>query len=87
MDDIPAIDLWDLVIEVLHSASNQVQRNQERVLGDPCRNKPSSKHTNTQIKIPIPNEHLELSSVEYVSSNVKSSRPMPHFAFLKTMRQ
>ena len=30
MDGIPAFDLWDLVTEVLHSPSNQVQGHQER---------------------------------------------------------
>ena len=38
------------------------------------RNRPSSKHTNTQIKMQIQHNDLELSNVDYVSSNVKSSR-------------
>ena len=38
------------------------------------RNKPSSKHTNTQIKIPFHHGDLELTNVEHVSSNEKSSQ-------------
>ena len=30
MDGIPALDLWNLVVEVLHYSTKQVQRNQER---------------------------------------------------------
>ena len=38
------------------------------------RNRTSSKHINTQIKTQIQHNDLELSNVDYVSSNVKSSR-------------
>ena len=58
MDGTPALDLWELVFEVLHSSSNQ----------------PSSKHTNTQIETQIQHNDLELSTVDYVSSHAKSSR-------------
>ena len=51
------------------------KENQEEVRGDPRRDKPASNHTNTQIKIEIPNEDLELSTVDYVHSNVKFSHP------------
>ena len=71
MDGIPALDLWNLVVEVLH---NQLQRNQERARRDLQHSKPSSRHTNTQTKTRIQNENLGLSTVDFVSSNVKSSR-------------
>ena len=74
MDGIPALDLWDLVLEVLHSSSNQVHGHQERARGNLQRNKPSSKHTNTQIEIQTQPKDLELSNVDYASSNAKSSR-------------
>ena len=74
MDDIPALDLWDLVIEVLHSSFNQAQGHEELAQGNLQRNKPWSKHTDTQIKIQIHHNDLELSNVDYVSSNVNSSR-------------
>ena len=66
-DGIPALDLWDLAIEVLHSSSNQMHGNRERAQGDLQRNKPSSKHTNTRTKTQIQLTDLELSNVEYVS--------------------
>ena len=47
MDGIPALDLWDLVIEVLHSSSNQAKGPKEQAQRDLQRNKPSSEHTNT----------------------------------------
>ena len=48
MDGISALDLWDLVIEVLHSCSNQAKVPKEQAREDLQRDKPSSKHTNTQ---------------------------------------
>ena len=75
MDGIPALDLWDSVIEVFHSSSNQAKRDtKEQARRDLQRNKPSSKHTNTQIKNQSQHNDLELSNDDYVSSNVKSSR-------------
>ena len=74
MDDIPALDLWDLVIEVLHSSFNQAQGHEELAQGNLQRNKPWSKHTDTQITTQIHHNDLELSNGDYVSSNVNSSR-------------
>ena len=34
LDGIPALDLWDLIVAILHG--NTYQSNQER--GDPCKN-------------------------------------------------
>ena len=73
MDGIPALDLSDLVIEVQHSSPNQTQTLQ-RVRRDPLLNKTSGKRTNTQSINPIPKECLDLSIVDCVFSNVKSSR-------------
>ena len=74
MDGIPALDLWDLVIEVLYSSSNQPKKSKENVQGNLQRNKASNKHTKNQIKTQIQHNVLELSNVDYVSSNAKSSR-------------
>ena len=74
MDGIPALGLWDLVIEVLHSSSNQAKALKLQALGDLQRNKPSRKHTNTHTKTQIQHNDLELSNVDYVSSIVNSSR-------------
>ena len=73
MDGIPALTLCVLVIEVLHSSFNQTRKSQETVQGNLLRNKPSRKHTNSQTKTQIQHNDLELSNVDYVSSNVKSS--------------
>ena len=34
MDGIPALDLWDLVIEVFHSSPNQQKKSKGRVQGN-----------------------------------------------------
>ena len=34
MDGIPALDLWDLVIEVLHSSFNQPKKSKDTVQGN-----------------------------------------------------
>ena len=74
MDGVPAFDLWDSVIEVLHSSSNHFSKPKARVQGDLLRDTPSRKHTNNQVKTQIHHSDLELSNVDYVSSNVNSSR-------------
>ena len=73
MDGIPALDLWDLVTEVVHSSFNQTKKSKEKVQGDLLRNKTLRKYTNTQTKTQIQHNDLELSNVDHVSSNVKSS--------------
>ena len=40
MDGIPALDLWDMVIEVLHSSSNQLKKSKENVQGNLLRDTP-----------------------------------------------
>ena len=44
-DGIPALDLWDFVIEVFHSSPNQVKKSKGRVQGNLLRDTPSNKHT------------------------------------------
>ena len=73
MDGISPLDLWDLVIEVLYSSFNQTRKSKETVQGDLLRNKPLRKHTDSQTKTQIQYNDHELSNVDYVSSNVKSS--------------
>ena len=72
MDGFPALDLWDLVIEVFHSKSNQTHRNQQ-ARGSRCMTKRPEKRTNSQNKTPVSKESLELSNIEFVSSSVNSS--------------
>ena len=48
MDGIPALDLWEFVIEVFHSSPNQVKKSKDRVQGNLSRDTPSNKHTPDQ---------------------------------------
>ena len=43
MFGIPALDLWDLIVEVLRSSSNQSQKSKENVQGDLLRDTSSRK--------------------------------------------
>ena len=72
MDGIPALDLWELVTEVLHSSSKQPEKSKEKVYGNLLHDTPSRKHTKNHVKTPIQYNDLELCNVAYVSSNVKS---------------
>ena len=51
MDGIPALDLWNLVIEVLYSSFNQPKKSKYNEQGNLLRDTPSRKHTNNQVKI------------------------------------
>ena len=72
MDGIPALDLWDLVIDVLHSNPNQKEKfKKERE--DPSYCKASEKQVKSQCKTKVSQKQTELSNVDFVSSNVNSS--------------
>ena len=73
MDGIPALDLWDLVIEGFHSSPNQLNNTKDQVRGNLSRDTPSNKHTHNQTKVPIQHDTLELCNGDHVSSNAKSS--------------
>ena len=73
IDGIPALDLWDLVKEVFHSFPNQSTKTKDQARGDSSRGTTSNKHTQNETKVPTKPNNLELSNVEYVSSNAKSS--------------
>ena len=63
MDGIPARDLWNLVIEVLHSSKNLPVRR------DPWRDYIQKKHTNTKRKKHITRHDV----VDHVTTNAKPS--------------
>ena len=52
MDGIPALDLWDLVIDVLHSSSNGKQKFKQ-ARGSPSFSKASEKRMNSQCNTQI----------------------------------
>ena len=72
MDGIPALDLWDLIVTVLHGNTNH----SKQVQGDLCTNQREVRavpHTLQKLKI----SHGiidELDNVDFISSNVHSSR-------------
>ena len=61
MDGIPALDLWDLIVTVLHGNTNQSKQVQEHLSRSLTRKK-------------IPGNIDDLNNVDFVSSNAKSSR-------------
>ena len=71
MDGIPALDLSDSVIEVFHSSQNQIDKPKRPELqGNLLQN------TTLHMKNQNPTKHvnLDLSNVDHVSSNVRSSQ-------------
>ena len=74
MDGIPALDLWDLVIEVFHSCLNQFINTKDQVRGDSSLNTVSNMHTQNQTKVPTHHDNFDLSNVDHVPSNAKLSR-------------
>ena len=74
MDGIPALNLWDLVIEVFHSSPNRFNNTKDQVRGNSSRNTTSNKHTQNETKVPTQHDNFDLSNVDYVSSNAKYSR-------------
>ena len=74
MDGIPALDLWELAKEVFHSSPNQLNNTNGQVQGNLSRNTTSNTHAQNKTKVPTQFDHLDLSNVDEVSSNAKSSR-------------
>ena len=69
MDGIPALDLWDLVIEVFHSSPTQSKEAKDQARGNSLRDTTSNKHAQNQTEDPTMHDNLELSNVDYVSSH------------------
>ena len=80
MDGIPALDLWDVVIEVLHSFHNV------RASGNRSRDESQSKqiNINTKTKKHGNRENVEFSNVDHV---VTSAMSKPYSIFLSTTKQ
>ena len=72
MDVIPALDLWDLVIELFRSSPNQSEKTKDQARGNTLRDSTSNKHTQNRTEDPTKHNNLELSNVDYVASNAKS---------------
>ena len=61
LDGIPALDLWDLIVAILHGNTNQ----NDQVLGDPYKS-PTRKKIHGKID--------DVNNDDFISSNVNSSR-------------
>ena len=72
MDGIPTLDLGELVSDVFHSNSNQKQ-DVKQARCDPLHGKASEKRVNSQRNNSGSQRHLELSHVDFVSSNMNST--------------
>ena len=82
MDVLPALDLGDLVIEVLHSSLNQPSKQ-----GSLCRNEQSGERSNARTKKHSNWDDLDLINVDHVTSNAKLSDFHAYFTFSKTTKQ
>ena len=71
LDGIPALDLWDLIVAVLHG--NTYQSNHER--GDPCTNLLEVRAAPRKLQTRKKSHGMidYLNNVDFISSNVKSS--------------
>ena len=70
LDGMPTLDLWDLIVTVLHGNTNQ--RNQER--GNPCTNLVRAAPRKLPTRKKSHGKIDDLDNVDFISSNVKSSR-------------
>ena len=67
MDVIPALDLWDLVIEVFHSSPNQTNKTKD--VREPRRNLSANPQPNMRKQIPTTNTNLDLTNTDHVPSS------------------
>ena len=65
MDGIPALDLWDLVVEVLHSSSNQPKKSKKNVQGKLPHDTPARKQTKNKVQTPNHYNDRELCNVDF----------------------
>ena len=84
MDATPALDLWDLVTEVLHSSPNQTNKTQD--VREPRRNLSATLQSNMRKPIPTKNTSLDLTNIDHVPSNGTHSGPMLCCMFLRILK-
>ena len=71
MDGIPALTLWDLVIEVFHSLPNQTNKTKD--VREPQGNLSARTPHNMRNQIPTKTFNLDLANFDHVPSSVKHS--------------
>ena len=67
MDGIPALDLWDLVIEVCHSSPNQTNKTKD--VREPRGNLSATLQSNMRKPIPTTNTNPDLTNIDHVPSS------------------
>ena len=67
MDGIPALTLWDLVIEVFHSVPNQTNKTKD--VTEPPGNLSANPQPNMRKQIPTTNTNLDLTNIDHVPSS------------------
>ena len=71
MDGIPALDLWDLVIEVFHSSTNQTNKTKD--VREPQGNLSAKTQPNMRKQISTTHTNLDLTNIDHVPSSVTHS--------------
>ena len=67
MDGIPALGLWDLVIEVFHSSTNQTNKTKD--VREPPGNLSANPQSNMRTQIPTTNTDVDLTNIDHVPSS------------------
>ena len=67
MDDIPALDLWDLVIEVFHSSPSKTNKTKD--VAESRRNLSADIRPNMREQIPTKHTDQDLTNIDHVRSN------------------
>ena len=67
MDGIPALVLWDLVIEVFHSLPNQTNKTKD--VREPWWNLSANTQPNMRKQIPTTHTNLDLTNIDHVPSS------------------
>ena len=86
MDGIPALDLWDVATEVLHSSNHKKPSTQE-ASGNKKRIQGGSNMSNIKTKKKGNQNVEQLSNPDHVTTNASSSQCEAQLHILKTTRQ
>ena len=74
MDVIPALDHFDLVIEVFYSSPNQLNSTKGQIQGNMSRDAASDKHTQNKTRVPTQHGNFDPHNADCVPSNANFSR-------------
>ena len=87
MDGIPALDLWNLVIEVFHCNQNQLSETKDSsAQGSLWHRAMLGTRKKNQAKAPAKHDNSELFHIDDVPSNVKFLSPLRCCTCLRTIK-